>query len=89
MNQSLTLTVQDTPNPNAVKFTLNRVVATQGVTYRDAAQAPAGWASRVLALAGVTQAFALQNFVSVTKAPTADWETLGPQVAQVLREEFS
>ena len=116
MSGPLEIAVQGTPNPNAAKFTLNRVVATQGTTYRlpalsaipsgsgqagapnttakDAAQegatAEAGveWAKQLLALPGVTQLFAINNFISVTKTPEGDWNVLAPQVEDVLRRVF-
>ncbi len=88
MAEPLTISGQGTPNPNAVKFTLNRVVAAQGTSYRDAATAT-GWANELLSIPGVVQVFALNTFVSVTKAPDADWNTLGPQVEAVLRRAFA
>jgi hypothetical protein len=89
MAEPLEIITQATPNPNALKFTLNRVVASQSATYRDKASAEAHWAKRLLGLAGVTQVFALNNFISVNKAPDADWSVLGPQVEQVLRQAFA
>ena len=88
MPEPLEITVQGTPNPNAAKFMLNRIVATQGKTYREVASAETEWAKQLLGIAGVTQVFALNNFISVNKAPEADWNTLGPQVEQVLRKAF-
>ena len=115
MADTLTIAVQDTPNPNAAKFTLNRTVAAQGTTYRlpapqpgeadgapacpatgvaadrqagDAATAEAAWAQELLRLPGITQVFALQNFISVTKTSEADWRTMAPQVEQILRRAF-
>ena len=89
MAEPLEIVVQDTPNPNAAKFTLNRMVATQGRTYRDAASADAEWARQLLAIGGVTQVFALQNFISVTKTSETDWALLGPRVEQILRRAFA
>ena len=89
MTPPLEISAQGTPNPNAVKFTLNRVVATQGTTYRDGATANAEWANTLLGIDGVTQVFALQHFISITKTPTADWNVLGPQIEQVLRHAFA
>ncbi len=88
MTEPLEITAQATPNPNAAKFTLNRVVATQGMTFRDAGSAGAEWAKQLLAIPGVTQVFAINNFISVNKAPQADWQVIGPQVEQVLRQAF-
>ena len=89
MAAPLEIIVQGTPNPNAAKFTLNRVVATQGTTYRDAVSAGTDWAKRLLGIAGVTQVFAIHNFISVNKAPDADWHTIGPEVERVLKQAFA
>lgn len=98
MNDPLEISVQGTPNPHAVKFTLNRAVATQGTTYRRApsASAPSAnaavaeppWAAQLLEVSGITQIFALNNFMSITKTPEADWKTIAPQVERILRQAF-
>ena len=100
MPEPLDITVQGTPNPNAAKFTLNRVVAAQGRTYRlpaatgaaqagDVAGAEHEWARQLLGIAGVTQVFAINNFISVTKTDDADWNAIGPQVEQILHRAFA
>ena len=89
MTAMLEITGQLTPNPNAMKFTLNRVVSAQGKTYRDSAAAEVQWAKHLLAIEGIVQVFAVNNFVSVTKKPEADWQILGPQVEQALRQTFA
>lgn len=89
MADPLELWVEETPNPNARKFTLNRTLAERGLTYRDRTQAPAGWAQELLGVEGVTQVFALHNFVSVTKRSEVQWDGLVPQVEQILRQAFA
>ncbi|MBI2103955.1 MAG: NifU N-terminal domain-containing protein [Candidatus Omnitrophica bacterium] len=105
MGAALEISVQGTPNPQAVKFTLNRTIAAQGRTYRlpaappgasagaaqagDAASADAPWAGALLRIAGVTQVFALHNFISVTKAPEASWDAIVPQVERTLQQAFA
>lgn len=112
MIEPLEISVQGTPNPNAAKFTLNRIVAAQGKTYRlpappgggaclpspggdrqaqagDAAGAEADWVKQLLAIAGVTQVFTVSNFVSVNKAPDADWNAIAPQVERILKQAFA
>ena len=88
MAEPLTIAVEGTPNPNATKFTLNRIVSAQGKTYRDPTIADAQWAKQLLGIVGVTQVFALNRFISVTKRSEADWAVVGPQVEQVLRHAF-
>lgn len=89
MAEPLELDAQATPNPNALKFTLNRVVAAQGATYREASSAAVDWARELLGIPGVVQIFALNQFIAVTKRPEADWNHIGPQVEQVLRRTFA
>ncbi len=89
MSAPLEISVQGTPNPNAAKFILNRVVPTHGTTYREAASAEAAWAKQLLGIAGVTQVFALNDFISVNKTSEADWNTIAPQVEQVLKQAFA
>jgi hypothetical protein len=88
MTEPLSIQVQPTPNPNAAKFTLNRVVAAQGVTYRASGDHP-DWAARLLRIPGVTQVFALQSFITVSKAPEGDWGAIAPQVERALQASFT
>jgi len=89
MAESIEITMQGTPNPNAAKFTLNRVVTAQGKTYRDSSAADVEWAKQLLMIPGVVQVFAINSFISVNKRPEADWNVIGPQVERVLRETFA
>ena len=85
--------MQATPNPNAAKFTLNRTVSAQGKTYRlqagDTLGDETAWAKQLLGIPGVVQVFAVNNFISVNKAPEASWEGIVPQVERVLQQAFA
>lgn len=79
-----------TPNPNAIKFTLDRP-STEGraQTFRagsDPAESPLG--ARIFALDGVTNVFMTANFVSVTKEDDIDWQELAPLVVAELEAHF-
>ena len=89
MAELLDIEIQATPNPQAVKFTLNRVVAAAGKTYRDAEQADVAWAKALLALPGVAQVFAVNNFISVTKTTEASWDGIFESVGAILERSFS
>ena len=89
MTEPLEISIQGTPNPNAAKFTLNRVVATQGQTYRDAASAESAWVKQLLGIHGVTQIFTINNFISVTKTSEADWNVIGPEIERILKQAFA
>jgi hypothetical protein len=84
------VTPEGTPNPNAVKFTLDRPsTERRSETFRegsDPADSPLG--ARIFALDGVTNVFMTANFVSVTKEGDVDWDELIPLVIDELRAHF-
>jgi hypothetical protein len=81
---------EPTPNPNALKFTLDRPSTDGGSqTFRagsDPASSPLG--ARLFALDGVTNVFLTANFVSVTKEDGATWDALAPQVVTAIQDHF-
>lgn len=81
---------EPTPNPNAVKFTLDRPSTDGGAqTFTegsDPADSPLG--ARVFAVGDVTNVFATANFVSVTKADDAEWGDVGPRVEAAIIAHF-
>src|SRR5438105_2374509 len=69
-----------TPNPNAMKFTLDvSLPATMNVTSARAASGD-NFAEAVFNAGGVVSLFGVNDFVTVTREPEADW---GPIVAAV------
>lgn len=80
---------QETPNPQAGKFTVGRtlVEGRHGLTF-DSPEAAKGNAAaeRLLAEPGVRSVFMVADFVTVTKDPAADWRELAPRVQAALRD---
>ena len=71
-----TVRPEDTPNPNAKKFTLDRKLpASMNLKSADAAAGNA-FAEAVFKIEGVVQVFGVNDFVTVTRAPGADWEAI-------------
>jgi hypothetical protein len=65
-----------TPNPNAMKFTLDLPLpSTMNVT---SAQAAVGnnFAEAVFGVGGVASLFGVNDFVTVTREPDADWDLI-------------
>ena len=85
----LEVAVQGTPNPNAMKLTLNRIITTEGKTYHDPATADAAWAKALLGVSGIIGLYAVNNFISINKAPDADWEAILPQAERALRQALA
>ncbi|MFN8104544.1 MAG: NifU N-terminal domain-containing protein [Acidimicrobiia bacterium] len=82
----MAVTVESTPNPNALKFVVGSPVGGP-LTYRDGGGADE-WVQRVFALGGVQQVFLTGDFVSVTKTADADWQTLVDDVQAILEDAF-
>lgn len=101
MPESLDIIVGGTPNPNAVKLTLNRTVATKGETYRlpapgvsgqaggDPSMITAPWAKALLSIPGIVGVFGINNFISVNKTPEASWEAIIPKAQEALRQVWA
>jgi len=91
VTDDLTIEVQPTPNVNALKFVTNRrVTEGRSQTFRSAGDAAASpLAAALLQIPGVVQVFFLNDFITVTRDPTADWNTIAGEVERVIREYLS
>ncbi|MEC9391112.1 MAG: NifU N-terminal domain-containing protein, partial [Myxococcota bacterium] len=77
----------ETPNPNAMKFTLNQTVAETGSFSFNAGDAEIAHpvAAAVLALDDVESVFGVNDFITVSKTASADWATLMPKVVEAIQ----
>ena len=78
---------QPTPNPNAMKFTVGVPVGGPA-TYRAGQGADHPMAAAILATEGVTSVFWTADFITVTKDPGGDWDSIRPAVTALLEERF-
>lgn len=79
---------QPTPNPNAGKFVLDREVVADGKSksFFSAEEARGdALGEALMALDGVASIFMVEDFVTVTRRPDADWQELIPRVEQAIR----
>jgi len=79
--------IQETPNPNAVKFILREPV-TNGVArqFASADQAQTDpLAKSIFEIGNVVSAFYMDNMVTVEKEDAADWDELLPALAVPIR----
>jgi hypothetical protein len=79
--------VQQTPNPNAVKFVLDRPISEGTVSFLSAEQGqdhPV--ARRLFAIPGVSSLLLLGDFITVNKAAEAAWPAIKRRVQQVLAD---
>lgn len=79
---------QPTPNPQAYKFTIEGHTFPRPVTIGDAAAAKGTPFEALFGVPGVASIFATANFVTVTKAPGADWSGIVEPAKAVLEKAF-
>ena len=91
MTEPIEVWTEPTPNPNALKFSLNRTV-TEGrsKTYATPEAAEASpLAKSLFEIAGVKSLFFLNNFITVTRQPGSDWPAIAHQVEKRIRAHFA
>ena len=80
-----------TPNPNSLKITtdagpfIERGMESFGAP-GQAEGHPLG--APLFSVAGIVNVFILPQFLTVTKAPDADWDAILPMVSEVLAAHF-
>jgi hypothetical protein len=90
MDEPIKIMVESTPNPNSVKFVLNRTVVEQGSESYDGSQGgdKSPLAQKMFKVPGVKDLFLMKNFVSLSRHPNKTWSEIVPKVEEVLREHF-
>ena len=79
--------IQPTPNPNAVKFMLDRPISDGSVSFLSPDEAHSHpIAQRLFAIPGVSSLLLLGDFVTVNKDAKAAWPQIKRRVQQVLSE---
>ncbi len=89
--KDLKISVQSTPNPNALKFILNTPVKTEGkVTYRSAEECHTNPLARQLfTIPNVSEVYFFENVITVTQDGNGDWDLIEEQVQSVIREKIA
>lgn len=77
------------PNPNSLKFVLNRTLLSDGMSFdfpdtESATHAPL--AKKLLERADVTRVFYMGNFITVTKTEEADWHEIQDGLKREIKE---
>lgn len=77
--------ISQTPNPNALKFTVG---ATFDAPKSFVGQSDDPVAGPLLAVPGVASVFMTADFVTISKAPEAFWDDIVPVVTGILETTF-
>ncbi|MFN8491718.1 MAG: NifU N-terminal domain-containing protein [Caldilineaceae bacterium] len=86
----MSVQIQKTPNPNALKFILPKAQFAQPLNFSSvAAAATHPLARQLFALGNIYNIFMVQDFVTVNKLPDAPWAVLETAIQAVLEQYFS
>lgn len=80
--------VEGTPNPNAAKFVVESgLLGDEGRSYFDAAEAADDpLAARLFQVAGVRALLMVDNFITVTKAETVEWDDIVEELKWIIED---
>lgn len=79
---------QPSPNPNALRFQLDVTLPASMSVNGPAEAAGNGFAEAVFAAPGVASIFGVNDFVTVTRAPGAEWEPIVDAVRAAAAEHL-
>jgi len=91
MSERIDVSLEFTPNPNTLKYVVDRTLLETGAANfatRDSAEV-SPLAKRLFAVPGVAGVMIGRNFVTVTKGPEGDWESLNRGVNETLVDHLS
>ena len=79
---------EPSPNPNALRFQLDTTLP-DTISFNSAAEAEGHpFAEEVFAVSGVAAVFGVNDFVTVTRTPGADWDPIVAAVQQAAAEHL-
>ena len=82
-----TAAVSPTPNPDALKFTLD-VKLPAMVNLSSADEATTAFERQIMAVPGVANLFGVNDFVTVTRVPGTEWEPIIDAVHQAAKQHL-
>ncbi len=81
------VTVSNTPNPNALKFSVGVDVGGP-VTHAAGSDPDDPMAAELLGIDGVTSMFGTADFITLSKTPDASWDTIAAAATDILERYF-
>jgi hypothetical protein len=90
VSEPLQLSVQPTPNENALKFVTNRrITEGRSQTFTDPSTAVSPLARDLLAISGVRQVFFLNDFITITRHGGVEWDDVVPKAEALIRTHLA
>lgn len=85
-NREMTLRVDQTPNPNAMKFTAEKTLFDNSTSLKKGDSTDHDLAYALLQIEGVDNIFGYGDFVTVNKKMDADWENIIPEIQEAYKQ---
>ena len=85
------ITIEITPNPNAIKFLVNQNLVEEYYECRDAqkAQHQSTLAYKLLSLPWIVNVFIGTNFITITKEEWVEWEPVKEPLIQMMKQSIA
>ncbi|SFE72207.1 NifU N-terminal domain-containing protein [Alteribacillus iranensis] len=80
------LKVDQTPNPNAIKFTAQETLFEGSTSFKKGDNPDHPLAQALLEIDGVDNIFGYGDFVTVNKTMEADWEDIIPKIQEAYNQ---
>ncbi|MDC3417226.1 NifU N-terminal domain-containing protein [Aquibacillus salsiterrae] len=82
----MSVRIEATPNPNAMKFTTNSLIfeGNNSFSIMPGQTSEYKILNDLMALDGVDNVFGFQNFITVNKKVDIEWESLSDQVKEII-----
>ncbi|MBM7571513.1 NifU N-terminal domain-containing protein [Aquibacillus albus] len=82
----MSIQVQSTPNPNAMKFTTESMIfeGDNSISVMPGQTSEHKILNDLMELDGVDNVFGFQNFITVNKSIDAEWDSLTPKVEEII-----
>jgi Fe-S cluster biogenesis protein NfuA len=91
-NNDVYVSLEFTPNPNTLKYSVNRELLTSGAanfTKKEDADVRSPLASKLFAITGISGVMIGKNFVTVTKTEEGDWDVVHKNASNLIESHLS
>ena len=91
-NQEVYVSLEFTPNPNTLKYSVNRELLDKGAanfTRKEDAELRSPLAAKLFAVSGISGVMIGRNFVTVTKTEEGDWDVVHKSSSTIIEQHLS
>ena len=90
MNEEIKIHTEGTPNPNALKFVLSKVILESGsANFPDKnSSSNSPLAQKLFEVTSVKEVFFGRDFITVSKVPESEWDDIYDSVLKIINNHF-